>query len=96
MTRHGELKRNLKLCVNEISPQRGESNYNPAYKYDLIYSAIVKNTNAISAKADENQVIDETTWGHSGYGETGTGLTGRLQNKKEDKGGQIVFIMDRN
>lgn len=96
LTRWGELKRNMKLCLNQSCPKRGERNYDPAYKYDLIYQVMVSNTNAISAKADENQVIDESTWGHSGYGESGTGLTGRLRNKKKDKGGQIVFIMDRN
>ena len=96
LTRYGELKRNKKLCVNEFHHDRQHPKYNPAYKYDLVYKAIVTNTNAISAKADESQVIDETTWGHSGYGESGSGITGRLQNKKVSKGGQTVLMMDRN
>ena len=39
-------------------------------------------------------MVDETTWGHSGYGEKGSGLTGRLRNKKVSKGGQTVLMMD--
>ena len=96
LSRYAELKRHLKLCVNGLAPSRGERNYNPAYKYDLIYKVIVNNTNSISLKADENQVIDETTWGHRGFGESGTGLTGRLRNKKVSKGGQTVLMMDRH
>lgn len=96
LTRFAEIKRNLKLCNNEKSAKRGERGYDPGYKYDLIYDTIVKNTNAISKKADENQVIDETTWGHSGYGEKQTGVTGRLRGKKVSKGGQTVLMMDRN
>ena len=56
---------------------------------------MVFNINAISRKADENQVIDESTWGHGGYGESGSGITTRLMNKKVCKGGQVVLIMDR-
>ncbi len=97
VTRYGELKRNLKLCNNDACPKRGEQEYNPSYKYDLVYKCIVNNKNAISRKADETQVIDETTWGHSGYGESGTGVTGRLHNKnKVSKGGQTVLMMDRH
>ena len=96
LTWYAEIKRHVKLCVNGIAPKRGERNYNPAYKYDLIYKAIVFNTNSILHKADENQVIDETTWGHRGFGESGTGLTGRLRNKKVSKGGQTVLMMDRH
>jgi len=96
ITRYGELKRNLKLCNNDACPKRGEPEYDPSYKYDLVYKCIVNNTNAISRKADETQVIDETTWGHSGYGESGTGVTGRLRNKKVSKGGQTVLMMDRH
>ena len=95
MTRYGELKRNKKLCINEATPKRGEPGYNPAYKYDLVYAVMVFNINAISRKADENQVIDESTWGHGGYGESGSGITTRLMNKKVCKGGQVVLIMDR-
>lgn len=98
LTRFGELKRSKKLCLNndKSNPARGEPGYNPAYKFDLIYKCIVQNTNAITKKADENQVLDETTWGHSGYGESGSGLSGRLRNKPVSKGGQVVMVMDAN
>ena len=93
-SRYGQLKLALKLCHNGSAPKRGHANYDPAYKYDLIYKCIVHNCNEVSKYADENQVIDESTWGHSGYGESGTGLTGRLMNKKVSKGGQVVISSD--
>lgn len=40
------LKRIYKLCGNKESPQRGQPNYNPAYKYDYIYKMICHNVNA--------------------------------------------------
>ena len=93
LTRSGELKMNLKLCHNGSVPKRGMPNYNLAYKYDLIYKTMVHNCNAITKKADENQTVDETTWGHAGYGEAGSGLTtGRLHNKKVNKGGQTTIM----
>ena len=48
---------------------------------------MVYNTNAIKKYADEHQVVDETTWDHAGYEESGSGLTGRLMNKKVNFGG---------
>ena len=96
ITRHNELKRNLKLCNNSEVAKRGQPGYDPGKKYDLVWKCIVDNTNAISKKADETQVIDESTWGHAGFGEKGTGITGRLRNKKVAKGGQTVLMMDRH
>jgi hypothetical protein len=91
-TRYCEIKCSMKLCHNGSSPQRGEPNYDPAYKYDLIYRTIIHNCNAITKFADENQTVDETTWGFSGYGEAGSGIQGRLRAKKVPKGGQTVII----
>ena len=78
LTRFGEIKRSMKLNFNETAPKRGQPGYNPAYKYDLIYKTMVDNTAAITKYADDNQTVNETTWGHAGYGEKGTGLSGRL------------------
>ena len=94
LTRFGQLKRSFKLCHNNSEKKRGEEGYNPAYKYDLIYKAMVNNTKVITKYADENQTVDETTWGHAGYGEAGSGLTGRLMNKKVNKGGQTTIMSD--
>ena len=55
---------------------------------------MISNLNAITLYADQNQTVDESTWGHSDYGEAGSGLTGRLRGKKVPKGGQVVFISD--
>ena len=52
------------------------------------------NCNAITKYADENQTVDETTWGHAGYGESGSGITTRLMNKKVNKGGQTTIMSD--
>ena len=93
-SRFKDLKSALKLCHNGSEPNRGQENYDPAYKYDLIYQAMIHNTNAITKYANENQTMDETTWGHGGYGEAGSGLVSRLRNKKVNKGGQTVLVSD--
>ena len=94
MTRFKELKEALKLCHNGSVPKKGQQGYDPAYKYDLVYKVMVHNTNAITKFADENQTIDETTWGHGGYGEAQSGIVSRLRNKKVSKGGQTVIVSD--
>ena len=55
---------------------------------------MTSNCNAITEYAEENQTVDETTWGHSGYGEAGNGITTRLMNTKVNKGGQTSLITD--
>ena len=59
LTRFGEIKRKINLCNNNASNIRYQEGYDPAYKFDLPYKAFVANNNAISKKADENQVIDD-------------------------------------
>lgn len=71
-----------------------EANYNPASKFDLPFDVMCHNCNAITKYADENQTVDETTWGHAGYGERGSGIVTRLMNKKVNKGGQTTIISD--
>ena len=67
----------------------------PHKNNDLPYKALVANTNAIPAKSDENQVIDESYWPHCGYGESGSGICQRLyQNKNFSMCGPIVLCMD--
>ena len=90
-----QIKRVIKLCNNETAPKRGEPDYNPAYKYDMIYDVLVQNLNAITEEAELDLCGDETTWGHGGFGEAGSGLIGRILNKPGvTKGGQIVMISD--
>ena len=55
---------------------------------------MIFNCNAITKHADETQTVDETTWGHAGYGESGSGLVTRLLNKKVNKGGQTTLMSD--
>jgi len=55
---------------------------------------MVFNCNAITKFAEGHQTVDETTWGHAGFAEAGTGLAGRLMNKKVNKGGQITIMTD--
>ena len=76
LTRFGELKRSLKLCHNNSCPKRGQDGYDPASKFDLIWNVMTFNCNAITARAEENQTADESTWGRAGYGEAGSGITG--------------------
>ena len=39
---------------------------------------MVHNTNKTAKHADENQILDETTWGHDKYGELGSVLVSRV------------------
>jgi hypothetical protein len=98
--RHGrwlQIKRVVKLCNNDGVPKRGEEGYDPAYKYDMLWDVIFANVNAITKHAELDLCGDETTWGHGGFGEAGSGLVGRIMGKPGiSKGGQIVMISDVN
>jgi hypothetical protein len=94
-TRWLQIKRVLKLNNNQESPKRGEEGYNPAFKFDMLYDVMISNLNAITKHAEADQCGDETTWGHGGYGEAGSGLAGRIMGKPGiTRGGQIVIISD--
>ena len=80
---------------NEATPKRGESGYDPAYKYDFIWDVLVHNVNAISKSAGQDLAGDETSWGHQGYAETGAGLSFKILNKPGVlQGGQTVLVTD--
>ena len=88
-------KKCYKLCNNDTAPTRGEDKGDHAYKFDLIYKVITSNVNNITKHACLDLTGDETAWGHAGYGETGSGITGRIMNKPGiSKGGQVVIISD--
>lgn len=70
-TRFLQLKRVWKLNDNQQAKKRGEEGYDPAYKYDYIFNAIIHNVRAISERASLDLCGDETTWGQQGYGEKG-------------------------
>ena len=53
--------------------------------------------NCVSKVAETDQCSDETTYSHSGHGEKGSVLVGRVFGKPGvSKGGQIVMISDVN
>ena len=87
LTRFFEIKRNVKLCNNDAAKSRDQESYDPAYKFDLPYKALVANTNTISAKDYDNQVISDSSWPHCGYVEAGYGICGRLSRKMKFKKG---------
>jgi hypothetical protein len=95
-----QIKRVVKLCNNQGAPKRDEEDgYNSAYKYDMLWYVLFANLNAISKHAELDKCGDETTWGHGGYGEAGSGLVGRIMDKPGiSKGGQcwipIISILD--
>jgi len=93
-TRWCEIKRTIKLCDNRLAIKKGQPNYEPAYKYDLIFDVLVRNMNAITLYACSDQCVDESTFGHGGYGPMNDGLFGYLKNKPFTKGGQIVLTCD--
>jgi hypothetical protein len=94
-TRWLQIKRTIKLCDNDLAPKRGETGYDPAYKYDYIYRTIIDNLNALTERAELDLCGDETTYGHMGFGEPGSGLVARIMGKPGiSKGGQIVLVSD--
>ena len=91
------LKILLKLNNNDLSPKRGEVGYDPAYKYDMIYRTIVDNVIALTRSAEMDLTGDETSWAHQGYGESGSNIIKRIQNKPGvSKGGQTVLVSATN
>ena len=73
-----QIKRVMKLYNNKDAPKRSDTNYNPYYKFSFIYMDIVHNINAITQWVDLDQSSDNTTCIHGGFGEKGSGLTGRI------------------
>jgi hypothetical protein len=97
LERFHQLKRILKLNNNDTAKKQGEEGYDPCYKYDLIYKVIIANTIALTKNADLDLTIDETSWGHQGYGEKGGGNLFRIMNKPGvSKGGQLVIASATN
>jgi len=93
-TRWCEIKRTIKLCDNGRAIKKGLPGYDPAYKYDKIFRVLTHNVNAITKFAGTDQCVDESTFGHGGYGPMSDGLFGYLRNKPFTKGGQIVLCGD--
>ena len=89
-----EIKRSVKLCDNMAAAKKGQPNYEPAYKYDKIFDTLIHNVNAVTKYANTDQCVDESTFGHGGYGPMGDGLFGYLRNKPFTRGGQLVLCCD--
>ena len=93
LPKFGEINRDIDLCNNDVSKIIYKEGYNPAYKFDLYCKAFVANTNAISVKTDENQVIDESSWPHCGYGEAVSEICGRLsKTNKFQRVGRLFCV----
>ena len=91
-----QIKRCFKLCDNNCCPKRGERDYDPAYKYDYAYKAVIHNLNAFTYEADADLCGDETSMAHMGYGEGGgSGLNSQIYNKPGiTHGMQTVLLCD--
>jgi hypothetical protein len=71
--------------------------YDPTYKYDFLYKVLVHNVNAITKTCGLDVCGYETSWGHQGFGEAGTGVGSHILGKPGiSKGGQTVIISDVN
>jgi hypothetical protein len=83
--------------------KKGQPGYDSAYKYDPIFKTLVHNVNAITGACGldmcgdgtKDMCGDETSWGHQGSGEAGTGIVSQILGKSGiSKGGQTVIISD--
>ena len=94
-TRWLQVKRTYKLCDNDLAAKKGDADYDPAYKFDYIYKCLVHNINAFTQLGDLDLCGDETTCGHGGYGEAGSGILARRMNKPGVTFGmQTVLVSD--
>ena len=94
-TRWLQIKRIYKLCDNDLSPKKGAAGYDPAYNYDYIYKSLITNTNQMTEYAELDLCGDETTCGHGGFGEAGSGILARRMNKPGITFGlQTVILSD--
>ena len=85
-----DIKSCLKLnnCMTEA--KRGTENYDPTQKYRLVWDALTQNMNLMILRAGKDTTADETTWPNSSYAD----VHSRFTNKKTDKGGQHVMLLD--
>ena len=83
------------MCNKKNAPKRGDTKYDPSYKFYFIYTDIFHNVNEIIKWADMEKSGYDTTWLNGGFGEKGIGLTGRITiNPGISKGGQILITSD--
>ena len=93
-TRFLQIKRVYKLNDNAKKVARGDPGYDPAYKYSMLPSVAVQNSNALLSAICRMLCGDETTWGHEGFGEAGAGLLFRVPKKPGvTKGGQSSLFV---
>ena len=70
-----QIKRVKKLCNNDTVAKRGQSGYNPTYKYNYIFKTIIHYINYLTEKAELDATIDETSFTTASPGEQGAGAT---------------------
>ena len=86
----------LQVNNNNASSKRGESGYDPAYKYDCIYCILFENAIALTRNTELDLAGNETSQTHQRYGERSKSIIKRIPRKPGvSKGGQIVVTCVR-
>ena len=85
-----DIKSCLKLNYYWMESKRGDKGYDPTQKYRLPWDVMTHNMNLIILKAGMDATMDETTWPNSSYAD----VHNKFVNKKTDKGGQHVMLLD--
>jgi hypothetical protein len=94
-TRWLQLKRVIKLNDSTNIKKKGDTGYEPAYKYDMIFDVIISNVNYLTKEAALDMCGDEMAYAHEGYGEADSGLVRLIMGKPGVTcGGQIVIVND--
>ena len=90
-SRYRQVKSVFKLSNNMVHAKRGQPDYDPCNKYDLVVRALCHNMNYFTEFADMDFGLDESSWGFMGYmAECG----GRLKNKPFSKGScHALFVL---
>jgi hypothetical protein len=47
-----QIKQVYKICDNDLAPKQGDADYDPAYKYDYIYTCLIHNINEFTQLGD--------------------------------------------
>ncbi len=84
----------IKACLKQnefwTEKKKTDEGYDPTQKYHLVWDVMTHNMNQLIDKGGLDLTLDETTWPNSSYAD----IEGCLQEKKTDKGGQHVLLLD--
>jgi hypothetical protein len=90
-----QLKRTWNLNDNSTAKNKVEDGCDSCYKHDYIFKVITHNICTLTERASLDLCGDETSSGHQGYGEAGSGVFDQIMNKPGLTKGCRQFLLWR-